>query len=77
MLMKTVNLENLSIDDLWHEQVNSLLGKQLKVELEKIEERLSRLGGTEPRDRRRHPKVQPKHRNKRRFGRRAGFDATV
>jgi DNA-binding protein H-NS len=63
-IMKQLNFETFSIDDLWliHEQVGNLLAEKLTTERNKIEDRLKKLRG-DVLERRHYSRVAPKYRN--------------
>ena len=75
--MKKLNLESLSIDELWqlHEELNQYLSGRLNAEKRALEKRLAQLrreneanaGQSElksvPRPKRAYPRVHPKYRN--------------
>jgi DNA-binding protein H-NS len=62
--VKQVNLERLSIDDLWtlHAKVSEVLGQRIQREKLLLEERLRQLRVHES-ERRPYPPVLPKYRN--------------
>jgi DNA-binding protein H-NS len=74
-VMKKINLDNLSIDELWqlHEELNQLLSVRLSAEKRALEKRLAQLRReneatliTTPeasKQRRAYPRVFPKYRN--------------
>jgi len=73
--MKKLNLESLSLDELWqlHEELNQLLSVRLNAEKRALEKRLSQLrreneavnapAAPAERQRRPYPQVYPKYRN--------------
>lgn len=73
--MKKINLEGLSIDELWqlHEELNQLLSVRLSAEKRALEKRLAQLRRENeaamvvppesPKPRRAYPRVFPKYRN--------------
>ncbi|MDE2379866.1 H-NS histone family protein [Bradyrhizobium sp.] len=75
--MKKLNLESLSIDELWrlHEELNQYLSTRLNAEKRALEKRLAQLRRENevnvvqsdqkpvPRKKRAYPKVHPKYRN--------------
>jgi DNA-binding protein H-NS len=78
MLSKKVQLESMSLDDLWllHERVSAILSARIKAEKHELEKRLAILdrgiGGivqsgnayrSDSKPRRKYPRVLPKYRN--------------
>jgi DNA-binding protein H-NS len=73
--MKKLNLESMSLDELWqlHEELNELLSVRLNAEKRDLEKRLAQLrreneavnapAAPASRQRRPYPKVHPKYRN--------------
>lgn len=78
MPAKKLELESMSLDDLWslHEEISGILSDRIKAEKHELEKRLAVLGGgmavladsSEPgmspaKARRKYPRVLPKYRN--------------
>jgi DNA-binding protein H-NS len=79
MLANKLELESMSLDDLWslHEEISGILSDRIKAEKNELEKRLAVLGGgmavradlsradASPADkqRRKYPRVLPKYRN--------------
>jgi DNA-binding protein H-NS len=79
MLANKLELESMSLDDLWslHEEISGILSDRIKAEKNELEKRLAVLGGgmavradlsradVSPADkqRRKYPRVLPKYRN--------------
>jgi DNA-binding protein H-NS len=69
--MKRINLEGMSVDQLWdlHEEVGVLLTQKIKAEKRELEgllDKLQRYGSASPpvpKQRRPYPKVRPKFQN--------------
>ncbi|OKO82432.1 H-NS histone family protein [Bradyrhizobium sp. AS23.2] len=73
--MKKLNLESMSLDELWqlHEELNQLLSDRLNAEKRALEKRLAQLrreneaasvpAAPAERQRRPYPQVHPKYRN--------------
>ncbi|MCK1475744.1 MULTISPECIES: H-NS histone family protein [unclassified Bradyrhizobium] len=79
MSAKKLELESMSLDDLWslHEEISGMLSERIKAEKHELEKRLAALGGgmavladsrgagasTTGKQRRKYPRVLPKYRN--------------
>lgn len=79
MSIRKIELESMSLDDLWslHEEISGILSARIKVEKQELEKRLAVLGGgmasvADPSGssvsstgklRRKYPRVLPKYRN--------------
>jgi DNA-binding protein H-NS len=79
MALKKLELETMSLDDLWllHEEISGILSARIKAEKHELEKRLAVLGGGMPvsadrsgpeggaagKQRRKYPRVLPKYRN--------------
>ncbi|UWU90003.1 H-NS histone family protein [Bradyrhizobium sp. CB1015] len=77
MSTKKLELEEMSLDDLWslHEEISGILSDRIKAEKQELEKRLAVLGGgmavlaeaagVSPtgKQRRKYPRVLPKYRN--------------
>lgn len=79
MSAKKLELESMSLDDLWslHEEISGILSDRIKAEKHELEKRLAALGGGTPalvdsgaanlsstgKPRRKYPRVLPKYRN--------------
>lgn len=79
MSIKKIELESMSLDDLWslHEEISGILSARIKAEKHELEKRLAVLGGgmaavADPsgsgasstgKPRRKYPRVLPKYRN--------------
>ncbi|GLR94991.1 MULTISPECIES: H-NS histone family protein [Bradyrhizobium] len=79
MSAKKLELEAMSLDDLWslHEQISGILSDRIKAEKNELEKRLAALGGgravfadaspagasSTGKQRRKYPRVLPKYRN--------------
>lgn len=79
MSIKKIELESMSLDDLWslHEEISGILSARIKAEKQELEKRLAVLGGgmasvADPSGssvsstgklRRKYPRVLPKYRN--------------
>ncbi|MCK1335496.1 H-NS histone family protein [Bradyrhizobium sp. 38] len=79
MSAKKLELESMSLDDLWslHEEISGMLSERIKAEKHELEKRLAALGGgmavladsrgagASPtgKQRRKYPRVLPKYRN--------------
>jgi DNA-binding protein H-NS len=66
--MKKIDLNSMSIDELWalHEQITSILSAKMQAEKLKLEKRLEQIGGKAldvARQRRPYPEVFPRFRN--------------
>lgn len=79
MSAKKLELESMSLDDLWslHEEISGILSDRIKAEKQELEKRLAALGGgtavlvdsgaaklsSTGKPRRKYPRVLPKYRN--------------
>lgn len=79
MSAKKLELESMSLDDLWslHEEISGILSDRIKAEKHELEKRLAALGGgsavladtgatnlpSAEKPRRKYPRVLPKYRN--------------
>lgn len=79
MSAKKLELESMSLDDLWslHEEISGILSDRIKAEKHELEKRLAALGGSAAvlvdsgaaklsstgKPRRKYPRVLPKYRN--------------
>ncbi|MFK4505736.1 H-NS histone family protein [Bradyrhizobium daqingense] len=79
MSAKKLELESMSLDDLWslHEEISGILSDRIKAEKQELEKRLAALGGGAAsladssasrlsqtgKPRRKYPRVLPKYRN--------------
>lgn len=79
MSAKKIELESMSLDDLWslHEEISGILSDRIKAEKHELEKRLAALGGgsavlvdsgavnlsSAEKPRRKYPRVLPKYRN--------------
>jgi DNA-binding protein H-NS len=79
MSIKKLELESMSLDDLWslHEEISGILSARIKAEKRELEKRLAVLGAAGPvsgdrrggetspigKPRRKYPRVLPKYRN--------------
>ncbi|WP_407118046.1 H-NS family nucleoid-associated regulatory protein [Bradyrhizobium sp. LMG 9283] len=79
MSAKKLELETMSLDDLWslHEEISGILSDRIKAEKNELEKRLAALGGgmaawadsssagvsSTDKPRRKYPRVLPKYRN--------------
>ncbi|MBR0906420.1 H-NS family nucleoid-associated regulatory protein [Bradyrhizobium liaoningense] len=79
MSAKKLELESMSLDDLWslHEEISGILSDRIKAEKHELEKRLAALGGggavlvdagpvklsSTGKPRRKYPRVLPKYRN--------------
>lgn len=78
MLLKKVDLESMSLDDLWslHEKISAILSARIKAEKHELEKRLAVLDRgvgvinqpgealtSDAKRRRKYPRVLPKYRN--------------
>jgi DNA-binding protein H-NS len=79
MSAKKLEVESMSLDDLWslHEEISGMLSERIKAEKHELEKRLAALGGgmavladsrgagasTTGKQRRKYPRVLPKYRN--------------
>jgi DNA-binding protein H-NS len=78
MSAKKIELESMSLDDLWslHEEISAILSARIKAEKQELEKRLAALSGgmagfresdsrslQNGKSRRRYPRVLPKYRN--------------
>jgi DNA-binding protein H-NS len=69
--MLNIDLEAVSLDDLWslHQQLNEVLSARIVAEKQELEKRLAQLNGEKrareaiPRPRRKYPRVFPKYQN--------------
>jgi DNA-binding protein H-NS len=76
-MSKKIELESMSLDDLWalHEKVSALLATRINAERHELEKRLAilnrgvdgigqvHIGSTQEKPRRKYPRVLPKYRN--------------